>query len=174
MRRDWFRATISALLARPWISDLAATITLPAAIAIVAGIAIIPGYLNAQLLVALAFDRPRSLDAVDVSYPAITVLTAAYNEAGVIAETVTRILRQDYPGELRAIVIDDGSSDGTAEIVEQLALLDSRVRLLRAEHGGKAAALNLALAEVRTRLVATVDADTLLMPQSLRRAARAC
>ncbi len=162
-------ATVSVLLARPWINDLASVVTLPAAIAIVAGIAVIPGYLNAQLLVALTFDRPRPLDTVHLSYPAISVLTAAYNEAAVIGETVNRILGQDYPGQLHVVVIDDGSSDRTPDIVDALARADPRVTLLRARHGGKAAALNLALAGVRTRLVATVDADTLLMPQSLRR-----
>lgn len=164
-------ATLSTVLALPWLRELANTLTLPVAIAVVAGIAILPGYLNAQLLVALAFDRPRPLDRVPLSFPAISVLTAAYNEEASIEETVMRVLGQDYPGALHVIVIDDGSTDSTPRIVEDLARRDARVRLLRADHGGKAAALNLALADIRTRLVATVDADTLLMPQSLRRAA---
>jgi biofilm PGA synthesis N-glycosyltransferase PgaC len=164
-------ATLSTLLALPWLRELADTLTLPVAIAIIAGIAVVPGYLNAQLLVALAFDRPRPLDRVPLSFPPISVLTAAYNEEASIEATVTRVLGQDYPGELHVIVIDDGSTDRTPQIVGDMARRDARVRLLRADHGGKAAALNLALAGVRTRLLATVDADTLLMPQSLRRAA---
>ncbi|MBI5309613.1 MAG: glycosyltransferase family 2 protein [Actinobacteria bacterium] len=153
-----------------WVSDLADFFSLPGAILVVAGIAVIPGYLSAQLLVAIMFDRPRSIEDLDLQYPTMTLLIAAYNEEQSIRNTLEHARKQDYPAQYEIVVIDDGSEDATREIVNQVAAQDSRVRLIEAEHGGKSSALNRGLYESRTRMVATVDADTLLMPQSLRRA----
>jgi len=163
-------ASFAAWFATRWINDLADVFTLPVAILIVAGIAVIPGYLNAQLVVAIFFDRPRSIEDIELSYPSMTLLIAAYNEEGSIEDTLTHARKQDYPGAYEIHVIDDGSSDSTRELVRAVAAEDERVTLIEAEHGGKAKALNLGLFESRSRYVATADADTLLMPQSLRRA----
>jgi biofilm PGA synthesis N-glycosyltransferase PgaC len=161
----------SAWLAAPWIGQLAESITLPGAIAVVTGIALLPGYLNANLLAAVLLDRPRPLPGPrDLDYPRITLLIAAYEEEDTIAETLSYATAQDYEGGLEILVIDDGSTDGTSGAAEHAALEDGRVRVLRVPHGGKARALNAGIAEARTELVATIDADTLLMPQSLRRA----
>jgi poly-beta-1,6-N-acetyl-D-glucosamine synthase len=157
----------SALIDRAWIGDLAGLVTLP--IAIVAGVAIVPGYLNVQLLTSVLFDRPRRLPPYPPVEPGVTVLIAALNEERAIEQTVAAVLAQDYAGPVRVLVIDDGSSDGTREVVHGLAALDERVALIAAEHGGKAAALNLGLACADTPLIATVDADTLLVPTALRR-----
>jgi biofilm PGA synthesis N-glycosyltransferase PgaC len=159
----------STWLALPWIRELGETVTVPVATLIILGIAIIPGYLNVQLLMSIALDRPRPLQ-FNRPLPKITLLIAAYNEAAAIEETVTYALRSDYSGQLEVVVADDGSSDGTQEIVRRIAATEPRVRLVEADHGGKAKALNTALATVEAPFVATIDADTLLMPQSLRRA----
>lgn len=163
-------AGFSAYLAQRWVEDLADVLTMPGAIAVVAGIAVIPGYLSAQLLLAIYFDRPRSIENVELSYPSMTLLIAAYNEEESILRTLDHARKQDYPGPLEIHVIDDGSTDATREIVRGVAAVDPRVRLIEADHGGKSSALNAGLYESRSRYVATVDADTLLMPQSLRRA----
>jgi biofilm PGA synthesis N-glycosyltransferase PgaC len=162
-------AGFSTWISLRWIADLAAVISLPVAVAVVAGIAIIPGYLNMQLVAALLLDRPRPL-RFDHRFPPITVIVAAYNEERCIAETVSYALRSDYPGPFEVVVADDGSTDATAEIVRGMASNDGRLRLVAASHGGKANALNTAVGTVTTPLVATIDADTLLMPQSLKRA----
>jgi poly-beta-1,6-N-acetyl-D-glucosamine synthase len=158
----------SVWLSRTWIRTLGEDITLPLAIVVITGIALIPGYLNIQLITSILVDRPRPLQ-LDVEFPAIALLIAAYNEEASIVETLDYVLAADYPGSLEVIVADDGSTDGTRELVAAYAARDPRVRLLEAEHGGKASALNAALATVRTPLVATIDADTLLMPYSLTR-----
>lgn len=163
-------AGISTYIATFWINDLADAISMPLAILMVAGVAIVPGYLNAQLLVAVFFDRPRPIEDTDLDYPALTLLIAAYNEEEEIARTLKHAREQDYPGDLEIVVIDDGSEDDTRELVRAIAKVDSRVSLIEAEHGGKANALNRALFESKAWIVATVDADTLLMPESLRRA----
>ena len=162
-------AGLSAWLAGPWIADLGRAVTLPLAVAIVAGIAIVPGYLNVHLVTSLALDRPRPLGRLP-SHPGLTLLVAAYNEETSIEETLRYALRQDYPGELTIVVADDGSTDVTREIVRRVALEHRRLRLVSAPHGGKAHALNAALEGVTTPLVATIDADTLLMPYALRNA----
>ncbi len=162
-------AALSTWIALGWIGELGHVITLPLAIAVIAGIAIIPGYLNVQLASSLLFDRPRPIDFAQ-DYPGVTLLIAAYNEEVGIRETLEYALRQDYPGKLDIVVADDGSTDSTRLIAASIADDDSRVRVVTTEHGGKSEALNAALAAVRTPLVATIDADTLLMPYALRRA----
>ncbi len=101
--------------------------------------------------------------------PPLTVLIPAYNEERVIEGTVLSAAASDYP-DLRIIVIDDGSLDGTAARVEALATADPRIELIRQPaNAGKAAALNAGLAVVETDLIASLDADTVLVRDSLRR-----
>jgi poly-beta-1,6-N-acetyl-D-glucosamine synthase len=159
----------SLWLSRGWITTLGHDITLPLALLVIAGIALIPGYLNIQLLTSILLDRPPRL-RLHLDFPEVTLLIAAYNEEGSIAETLDYALRGDYPGRFVITVADDGSTDRTREIVAEYAARDPRVRLLAVEHGGKANALNAALAQVDSPLVSTIDADTLLMPYSLKRA----
>ncbi|MBS1890707.1 MAG: glycosyltransferase family 2 protein [Actinobacteria bacterium] len=161
-------AGVSLWISIPWIEALGESITLPLAAIVVAGIAIIPGYLNANLAASLLIDRPPPL-RFDLAFPAITVVIACFEEEATIEETLDYLLRADYPGALRVIVADDGSSDRTVEIARRRAGRDRRVTVLELPHGGKAKALTTALEKVRTPLMATVDADTLLMPSSLRR-----
>jgi len=159
---------LSIWLAIPWISDLSSSITLPGAIALIGGIAIVPGYLNAHLIASLLFDRPPPL-RFDLTFPDLTVVIACFNEESDIGQTIEYALDQDYPGKLRVLVADDGSTDQSAELSQLEAVKDYRVSVCRLPHGGKANALTGALAAVPTPLVATVDADTLLMPQALKR-----
>jgi biofilm PGA synthesis N-glycosyltransferase PgaC len=162
-------AALSTWVAVGWIEDLGRVITLPLAIAVIAGIAIIPGYLNVQLVSSLLFDRPRPIDFAQ-DYPGVTLLIAAYNEEAGIRKTLEYALRQDYAGKLEIVLADDGSTDSTRAIVADVAKQDQRVRVVTTTHGGKSEALNAALETVRTPLVATIDADTLLMPYALRHA----
>jgi biofilm PGA synthesis N-glycosyltransferase PgaC len=162
-------AALSTWVAVGWIEDLGRVITLPLAIAVIAGIAIIPGYLNVQLVSSLLFDRPRPIDFAQ-DYPDVTLLIAAYNEEAGIRKTLEYALRQDYAGKLEIVLADDGSTDSTRSIVAGVAEQDRRVRVVTTTHGGKSEALNAALETVRTPLVATIDADTLLMPYALRHA----
>jgi biofilm PGA synthesis N-glycosyltransferase PgaC len=159
----------SLWLSQGWIRTLGHDITLPLAIVVIVGIALIPGYLNIQLLSSIMLDRPPRL-RFDVEFPDVTLLIAAYNEERTIVETLDYAMRADYPGAFDVMVVDDGSTDRTREIVAEYAALDPRVQLLAVDHGGKAHALNAALATVSAPLVSTIDADTLLMPYSLKRA----
>jgi poly-beta-1,6-N-acetyl-D-glucosamine synthase len=161
---------LSLWLAMPWIDDLDRLLgPVPGWMAVI-GIALLPGYLNAHLLASIVLARfPPLPDPAEVDFPPLTVLIAAFNEEKDIARCIELILEQDYPGELEVVVIDDGSSDATAEIVRTIAAAGSSVRLLQPGHGGKTAALNHGLETAVSPLVATVDADTQLAEGSLRR-----
>ena len=86
----------------------------------------------------------------------VTVLVPAYNERECIANTVNSLAESDHPIEV--IVIDDGSSDGTADIVEAMGM--PGVRVIRQENAGKSAALNTGLKYASYDLVAMMDGDT--------------
>ncbi len=161
-------AGLSLWLAIPWIEDLGESITVPVATAVILGIAIIPGYLNANLISSLLIDRPPPL-RFDLSLPPLTVVIACFNEEATIEETLDYACKQEYPAELRFLVADDGSTDRTAELARARAGEDDRISVATLPHGGKARTLTAAMDLVETPLVATVDADTLLMPGALER-----
>ena len=154
----WY--AFSTWAALPWISDLAADVSFPVAVLVIATIALMPGFMNMFLAVGLLSDR-RPLHRRPAVYPGVSVLIPAYNEQADIGDTVARILGQDYRGPFELIVIDDGSTDRTREI---LAFMEDgkRVRVLDAAHGGKAKALDLGLRAASHELIVTIDADTLL------------
>lgn len=98
---------------------------------------------------------------------AVSVAIAAYNEEKVIGRTLQAICRSRYANLREIIVVDDGSSDRTRDIVVEMAASDPRIRLLRQKHGGKAAALNWAFAMARSPIVVTLDADTIFTPTTV-------
>jgi len=159
--------TFSTLLSLPWLHDLANVAGWPLAIFIVAGIALLPGMMNAFLVTGLLLDRrPPRRELVD--YPGLSILVAAYNEESSIADTIRSLAAQRYPGNFEVIVIDDGSKDATAAIVE--ANPQPWLRLLRQQRNmGKSAALNRGLAEAQYDLVVTLDADSYLYGSALQR-----
>jgi biofilm PGA synthesis N-glycosyltransferase PgaC len=157
----------STFLSLPWLQDLARLASWPVSIFIVAGIAILPGMMNAFLVAALLLDR-RPPRKTLVEYPGISIMVAAYNEESSIADTLHSIAQQHYPGEFEVLVIDDGSKDATAAVVE--ANPRPWLRLLRQPRNmGKSAALNRGLAEARHDYVVTLDADSYLYGDALER-----
>jgi cellulose synthase/poly-beta-1,6-N-acetylglucosamine synthase-like glycosyltransferase len=101
----------------------------------------------------------------DTSGP-VTVLVPAYNEEAGIGSTLRSLLESTHR-ELQIIVIDDGSSDRTADIAENMG--DARVEVVRQANAGKAAALNTGLAHARHDIVVMVDADTVFEPDAVER-----
>jgi peptidoglycan/xylan/chitin deacetylase (PgdA/CDA1 family)/glycosyltransferase involved in cell wall biosynthesis len=102
--------------------------------------------------------------------PGVSVVVPAYNEAAGIAATVWSMVRSRYPGELEVIVVDDGSSDGTAQIVRRLRLRG--VRVISQPNAGKPAALNRGIAAARHDILVLVDGDTVFAPDALTWLAR--
>lgn len=103
---------------------------------------------------------------LDGYLPPVAIVVPAYNEAVGIERSVRSLAASEYRN-LEIVVVDDGSDDGTAEIVERLSL--PRVRVLRQQNGGKPAALNAGSAATTAPIVVMVDADTLFEPTTLRR-----
>lgn len=98
--------------------------------------------------------------------PPVSVIIAARNERKVITRTVASVIDSDYPN-YEVIVVDDGSSDGTAEAVRREFRGNRSVRVLSQSNLGKAAALNRAIAEASHEILVTLDADTLLCPSTM-------
>ena len=96
----------------------------------------------------------------------VSVLVPAFNESVGIERAVRSLAGSDYP-EFEVIVVDDGSTDGTADLVEALDL--PGVLVLRQANAGKPAALNRALAGARHDIIVTVDADTVFERDTMRR-----
>ncbi|MBE0501683.1 MAG: glycosyltransferase [Desulfuromonadales bacterium] len=163
-----------AVLAIPWINDLSALFGLPLALLMVFGVALIPGWANAYLIAGLLLDR-RPIYTQHTQLPPVSVLIAAYNEQECILETLHSVARQQYPGEVEIVVINDGSSDNTSAEIER-----ARKRLAGYPHivlcpldqqpnQGKSAALNYGLAAASHEILVTVDADTTMYCDSLAR-----
>jgi len=110
----------------------------------------------------------RGKDLPPVQTP-LTVLVPAYDEAKVINATIASLLSQasGAGGEIRVLVIDDGSSDDTAEVARSAYGEHPRVEIYTVPNGGKASALNHGLRLAQTELVVVIDADTVLVPGAL-------
>jgi len=101
--------------------------------------------------------------------PSVTTVVVAHNEAERIRARVENLLASDYPAtRLEALIVSDGSVDGTAGIARSVS--DDRVRVLeREESSGKASGLNLAIAEARGDIVVLGDARQLFEPKAVRK-----
>jgi glycosyltransferase involved in cell wall biosynthesis len=100
--------------------------------------------------------------------PLVSVIVPAFNAAPFIGRTLDSVLSQTYR-HLEVLVVDDGSADATPRIAEARAEADGRVRLLRQQNQGVAAARNAGVAEARGEYVAPIDADDLWYPTKIER-----
>jgi glycosyltransferase involved in cell wall biosynthesis len=112
-------------------------------------------------------DNLKSLLNDAMTNPLISVLIDTYNYGHFVEEAVDSVLSQDVPPEqMEVLVVDDGSTDDTAQRVKKYG---TKVRYLRKENGGQASAFNFGLAEARGAIVALLDADDYWLPGKLRR-----
>lgn len=98
----------------------------------------------------------------------VSVVMPAFNAREYIKDSVNSVLSQNLGnlGDLELIVVDDGSDDGTPDVLEALAKEDARLRVLRAEHNGPGIARNRGLELARGRYLAFADADDRVLPGS--------
>lgn len=101
-----------------------------------------------------------------MSEPLVSIIIPAYNAEATIGEALASALAQTYAA-LEVIIVDDGSGDRTAEIVEEVAARDRRVTLLRQQNRGVAAARNRAIEHARGEYIAPLDADDVWAPEKL-------
>ncbi|NOX38159.1 MAG: glycosyltransferase [Calditrichaeota bacterium] len=130
-------------------------------------IAFFPGILALQYIIFALLYRwiiERKAPFNSEFTPSVAVLVPAHNEAAHIQSTLKALLASDYPN-MEIIVIDDGSTDGTAELAARMP----GVKVLRLlENRGKAHALNQALRWTAADIVVCVDADTRVEPMTIR------
>ncbi|HEY4741558.1 MAG TPA: glycosyltransferase [Candidatus Acidoferrales bacterium] len=158
-RIDWFMFEIAH-----WFRMAIAFIFM-AGILLVSGRALIIG-----LLALIEKARPAPGDHPEYQ-PTVSVLIPAYNEEAVIVATVRAALASDYP-KLEILVVDDGSTDRTSERLRAEFDSDSRVRLITQPNRGKPAALNHALASATGEIMVTIDADTCVNRDAIRKLVR--
>lgn len=165
---------LSVWLSLPWIEDLATVTGLAVAVLVITFIAYLPGFMNAFLLSTLSFDRKPARTTL-VAYPGATILVAAYNEEAAIHDTLASLSRQDYPGPVEILVLNDGSTDRTVECanraIADLAFpqnITARV-LDFGVNRGKSAALNDGFRQARYDLILTIDGDSWVKHDGLRK-----
>jgi len=98
--------------------------------------------------------------------PFFSVLVPAYNHCDYLPMALESLLAQT-DGDFEAVVVDDGSTDQTPEVVARFARLDPRVRSLRRENGGCAQALNTGIENARGQWIGWLSSDDLLEPDAL-------
>jgi cellulose synthase/poly-beta-1,6-N-acetylglucosamine synthase-like glycosyltransferase len=109
-------------------------------------------------------------DPPEATDKTVTILIPAYNEEKSIDKTIESALAIDYPkNKIEIIVINDGSKDRTYGIAKKLASKHKRVRVFTKENGGKGSALNLGLKKAKGEIVVSMDADTFVKPDALKK-----
>ena len=131
-------------------------------------LALVAGLFVARIAVLIGFARRharRQRSRPESSFsPPVSIVVPAFNEAVGIERSVRSLAASRYP-EHEVIVIDDGSDDGTADLVESLGL--PGVQVFRQANAGKPAALNFGIAQAAHDVIVMVDADTVFEPETL-------
>ena len=126
------------------------------------------------LLLTSFFENKKKIKDEEVhailQYPTVTVAIPCWNEEKTLSATLDSLLLLDYPKDkLSLIVVDDGSTDSTFEIAQRYeAKYPDQIVAITKENGGKHTAVNLALVQSKSDLFGCLDADSFVMPQTLR------
>ncbi|CRK80795.1 DUF2062 domain-containing protein [Neobacillus massiliamazoniensis] len=131
--------------------------------------AIILGILRLVLFVFLSRKQVKSYKQtlIDPGFtPFVSVVIAAYNEEKVICKTIDSILSSDYRN-FEVLIIDDGSKDHTADVVQETYPDNPLIRLIKKTNGGKSSAVNLGFKEAQGEIVVALDADTLIAENAI-------
>ncbi len=126
------------------------------------------------LLLTSFFENKKKIKDEEVhailQYPTVTVAIPCWNEEKTLSATLDSLLLLDYPKDkISLIVVDDGSTDSTFEIAQRYeAKYPDQIVAITKENGGKHTAVNLALVQSKSDLFGCLDADSFVMPQTLR------
>lgn len=99
--------------------------------------------------------------------PTVSVVMSVFNGQAYLSEAIESILAQSLR-EFEFLIIDDGSTDRTGEIVAEYAKHDARIRLIRQQNNGRATSLNAGIALARSNYIARMDADDIALPHRLQ------
>jgi glycosyltransferase involved in cell wall biosynthesis len=100
--------------------------------------------------------------------PTISVLMPVYNQEKYVAETIESVLSQTFM-DYEFLIVDDGSKDGSADIIKAYAAKDSRIKAFYEKNSGKCNATNFLLSEAKGEWSALIDADDLMLPERLEK-----
>ena len=123
--------------------------------------------LGTWIVLALAYNLKGNTKNMD-SFPLISLIVPAFNEEITIENSIQSLIELDYPN-YEIIIIDDGSTDKTLEEAKKFE--SSRVKVIHQENQGKANALNNGIISSKGEIIVTVDADTTLKKDSLKKIA---
>jgi hypothetical protein len=118
------------------------------------------------MLAEIKIDQGETQVSAPVAEPAVSVLMAVRNGAAYLDESLASLATQSFE-DLEIVVVDNGSTDGTAEIIRDWARREPRLRAFRLDHRGVSASRNLAAAKARAPLLAQLDSDDLALPHRL-------
>lgn len=167
---------------QPSIADQSAFITSEAvlvwpanAIFVLFGITVFLLIINAGINIILASlqrRRSRRVPHLTRNYrPLVSVIVPAYNEQDVLLPTVKSLFKSRYR-KLEIIIVNDGSTDSTLAVARKLEAKYKRVRVLHQRNRGKAAALNHGIHKSNGEIMVCLDADTVLLPDTIRKLVR--
>ncbi len=122
------------------------------------------------LLVLLDSDKKSKAKGLNY-YPKVTIAVPAYNEEKNITPTLESVIRLDYPKEkMDIIVINDGSTDQTKQVIEDfISKCDHEIRLINKKNEGKGAALNAALKLGKGEFFICLDADSFASRNAIKK-----
>lgn len=154
-----------------WINDVGFTVArhFSIALGVVFIVGLVLGVMRLALVAVAAIvqsRRERRRASLAWQPQSLAVIVPAYNEEKVICDCISSLLRSRYTA-FDILVVDDGSTDGTAKAVEEAFGDHPRVKLFRKPNGGKAAALNWAISRSDTEIFVAIDADTRLDPDAI-------
>jgi len=105
-------------------------------------------------------------------YPSVSVIITNYNYSNYIGQAIESVTNQDY-NNYQIVVCDDGSSDGSCEIIKEYVKADSRIVFITKENGGHASAINRAFTECSGDIISILDADDLFTKDKLTKVVNA-
>lgn len=114
----------------------------------------------------LSSHKPMALDSLP-EQPLVSILMTNYNYAAFLPDAIESCLRQTYD-KLEIIICDDGSTDGSARILERYCSLDPRVRVIYQVNGGQSRAMNTAFQKSSGDIICLLDADDVFLPDKVR------
>jgi len=135
-------------------------------------IGIILGILRFLLIAVLAIAQKirrhfeKFPEYIEKFKPSVAVIIPAFNEEKVIRKTVEAVLRSNY-SNFEVILVDDGSTDGTLNVMRYFFSENPKVKIFSKSNSGKWSALNFGIERTQAQILVTLDADTVFLPSTI-------
>ncbi|MBD3249753.1 glycosyltransferase [Candidatus Woesearchaeota archaeon] len=101
--------------------------------------------------------------------PKVSAVVPCYNEEKNAGKCIDAIYNSDYPEDIEVIAVDDGSDDGTLDVLKKYQKKYSKMKIIKGNHEGKSEALNKGIKKAKNEIIFTVDADTIVSKDTLKK-----